>query len=79
MQNATYDHAGIALSAAESSQGVALSTDFLCGAELASGRLFAPFELQVNSSETYHLVCREESLNDPRVTALRDWLVESLG
>ena len=74
----TYDHVGIALSAAESGQGVALSTDFLCGAELASGRLVAPIAHRVRSPETYHLVCREESLEDPRVTAFRDWLVESL-
>jgi DNA-binding transcriptional LysR family regulator len=32
----------------------------------------------VRSAETYHFVCRPESLVDPRVTALRDWLVERL-
>jgi LysR family glycine cleavage system transcriptional activator len=74
----TYDHVGIALSAAESGQGVALSTHFLCGAELASGRLVVPIDLRVASPQTYHLVCREQGLLDPRVTAFRDWLVESL-
>jgi len=77
-REATYDHVGIALSAAESAQGVALSTRFLCGAELDSGRLVAPIDLDVHSAETYHLVCRERSLEDPRVTAFRDWLVDSL-
>ena len=41
-REATYDHVGIALSAAESGQGVALSARLLCGAELAAGRLVAP-------------------------------------
>lgn len=73
----TYDHVGIALSAAESGQGVALSTEFLCGAEIESGRLIVPIDVRVPSDETYHLVCLEESLDDPRVTAFRDWLVAS--
>lgn len=77
-RNVTYDHVGIALSAADSGQGLALSTHFLCGAELRSGRLVTPFEHEMRSGETYHLVCREESLLDPRVSAFRDWLVDSL-
>ncbi len=77
-REATYDHVGIALSAAESGQGVALSTRFLCGAELASGRLVAPLDFELESAETYHLVCREDGLRDPRITAFRDWLVDSL-
>jgi LysR family glycine cleavage system transcriptional activator len=74
----SYDHVGIALSAAESGQGIALSTHFLCGAELEAGRIVAPIDRRVASRETYHLVCREQSLQDPRVTAFRDWLVETL-
>lgn len=73
-----FDHVGIALSAAQSGQGVALSTQILCAAELADGRLCVPFEAPVRSSPTYHLVCRPERLEDPRIVAFRDWLVESL-
>jgi LysR family glycine cleavage system transcriptional activator len=73
-----YDHLSIALSAAEAGQGVALSAKFLCEQRLASGRLCVPFVVGCRSSETYHLVCRPESLDDPRVVALRDWLVYSL-
>ncbi len=73
-----FDHAGIALSAAESGQGVALSSRLLCAAELADGRLCVPFERPVRSAETYHLVCRPEGLEDPRIVAFRDWLVASL-
>lgn len=77
-REATYDHVGIALSAAESGQGVALSARLLCGAELAAGRLVAPLDFELLSKKTYHLVCRETSLADPRVIALRDWLVAAL-
>ena len=73
-----FDHVGIALSAAESGQGVALSSSILCQAELDAGRLCRPFDLPVRSAETYHLVCRPEGLDDPRIVAFRDWLVEAL-
>jgi LysR family transcriptional regulator, glycine cleavage system transcriptional activator len=75
----TYDHLAIALSAAEAGRGVALTSEFLCAQRLAAGRLVAPFDLRVRSAPTYHLVCRPESLDDPRVVALRDWLVDALG
>ncbi len=74
----TYDHASIALSAAEAGHGVALSSQFLCEQRLAAGRLCVPFELRVRSPSTYHLVCRPEGLEDPRIAALRDWLVDAL-
>jgi len=75
----TYDHLAIALSAAEAGRGIALASEFLCMQRLTAGRLVAPFDLRVRSASTYHLVCRPESLDDPRVVALRDWLVDALG
>jgi LysR family transcriptional regulator, glycine cleavage system transcriptional activator len=77
-RSVTYDHLSIALSAAESGHGVALSSDFLCAERLATGRLVAPFSVRARSASTYHLVCRPEGLEDARITALRDWLVEAL-
>lgn len=77
-RDVTYDHVGIALSAAGSGQGVALSAPLLCEPELSAGRLVVPFDLRAPSAQTYHFVCREGSLEDGRVTALRDWLVDSL-
>ena len=73
-----FDHVGIALSAAESGQGVALSSPLLCSAEIAAGRLCVPFDLPAPSEETYHFVCRPDSLGDPRIIAFRDWLVTAL-
>ncbi len=74
----TYDHLALALSAAEAGRGIALASEFLCAQRLSAGRLVAPFDLRVRSASTYHLVCRPESLDDPRVVALRDWLVDAL-
>ena len=74
----TYDHLSIALSAAESGHGVALASEFLCAPRLATGRLCAPFRVRARSASTYHLVCRPEGLDDPRIVALRDWLVDAL-
>ena len=73
----SYDHVGIALSAAEAGQGIALGTNVVAARDLAEGRLCAPFP-RVPSAQTYHLVCREEGLSDPRITAFRDWLVAEL-
>jgi LysR family transcriptional regulator, glycine cleavage system transcriptional activator len=78
-RSVTYDHLSIALSAAESGHGVALSSDFLCAQRLATGRLRAPFDVRARSASTYHLVCRPDGLEDSRIVALRDWLVEALG
>lgn len=77
-QAVTYDHLSIALSAAEEGRGVALCGRFLCERRLAAQRLCLPFERGVRSASTYHLVCRPEGLDDPRIVALRDWLVDAL-
>lgn len=74
-RHVTYDHVNLALSAAESGQGVALSTPILCAARLRAKRLRRLFRMAVRSAETYHFVCRPESLEDPLIAALRDWLV----
>jgi LysR family glycine cleavage system transcriptional activator len=77
-RNVTYDHVALALAAAESSQGVALSTPILCGRRLAEGKLVRPFALSVVSADTYHFVCRPGELGDPRIAAFRRWLVDRL-
>lgn len=73
-----YDHVAIALSAAESGQGLALGSTLLCEARLREGRLVRPFELAIRSELTYHFVCRPEDLEDEAIRAFRDWLVERL-
>jgi LysR family glycine cleavage system transcriptional activator len=74
----TYDHVGIALSAAASGRGIALSTPILCARWLSDGRLCQALPQRVRSEQTYHFVCRPDDLADRHITALRDWLVECL-
>jgi LysR family glycine cleavage system transcriptional activator len=73
-----FDHVAIALSAAESGQGVALTSPLLCASRLRGGRLVRAFPLSYRSESTYHFVCRPEDLEDPAIRALRDWLVDRL-
>jgi LysR family transcriptional regulator, glycine cleavage system transcriptional activator len=77
-RNVSYDHVALALAAAESSQGVALSATILCGKRLQEGKLVRPFDVEVASPETYHFVCRPADLLDPRVAAFREWLRDRL-
>jgi LysR family transcriptional regulator, glycine cleavage system transcriptional activator len=77
-RNLYFDHVALALSAAESGQGVALTTEILCAQRLRESRLCKPFALALPATLTYHFVCRPGGLADPRITALRDWLVDSL-
>ena len=77
-RHVSYDHVAIALAAAETSQGVALSTPILCGRRLREGKLVRPFALCVRSADTYHFVCRPEELGDPRIAAFRRWLLVRL-
>jgi LysR family glycine cleavage system transcriptional activator len=77
-RSVSYDHVALALAAAESSQGVALSTPILCARRLREGKLVRPFGPSARSAETYHFVCRPEDLADQRVAAFRDWLVDRL-
>ncbi|MGH9887636.1 MAG: LysR substrate-binding domain-containing protein, partial [bacterium] len=78
LREVRYDHVALALSAAESGQGVALGTMLGCASRLREKRLSRPFAHGIASSETYHFVCRPEGLDDPLIRALRDWLVERL-
>lgn len=73
-RHVSYDHVAIALSAAESGQGVAISTPILVQRRLDEGKLVRPFDRTARSEETYHFVCRPGELGDPRIAAFRTWL-----
>lgn len=70
----------MAVSAAVAGQGILLGYSSYIDAELQSGLLVQPFDLQVPTGKGYHLVYRQERLSDPRVRAFRDWvLAEAAG
>lgn len=45
--------------------------------DLAAGRLVRLFDINLPSRVFYSLVCPKSTLNRPRVTAFRDWLISA--
>jgi LysR family glycine cleavage system transcriptional activator len=66
----------LSLEAASQKLGVALALRPLVNADIASGRLAAPFDLEVKPGSAYYLVCPEVIADRPAVAAFRKWLLE---
>jgi len=70
-----FNHMSMALHAAARGQGVALSSTAIAADELASGRLIAPFTMQVHTPFGYYFLSRPSQADTPRIKALREFLV----
>jgi LysR family glycine cleavage system transcriptional activator len=68
----------LSLEAASQKLGVALALKPLVDADLASGRLCAPFEIEVKPQGSYWLVCPEVIADRPSVAAFRSWLLKQV-
>ena len=68
----------MAVQAALDGQGVALIGDMLVADELAAGRLVRPFDPSLSTPLTfsYYLLSAKDNAEQPKVAALRDWLLE---
>jgi LysR family glycine cleavage system transcriptional activator len=66
----------LSLEAASQKLGVALALRPLIDADLASGRLCAPFKVELKPRSAYYLVCAEVIADRPAVVAFRKWLLE---
>src|SRR5437667_7884252 len=66
----------LSLEAASQKLGVALALRPLVDADLASGRLCAPFKVELKPQSAYYLVCPEVIAERPAVVAFRKWLLE---
>lgn len=71
-----FNHAALALDAAADGQGVALTLEPLARADLAAGRLAAPFEVRLRLKPAYYLVCPEGAAQEQAIAAFRRWLLE---
>ena len=69
----------LSLEAASQKLGVALALRPLVDADIASGRLVAPFPVEVKPLGAYYLVCPEVIAERPAVAAFRKWLLEKAG
>ena len=68
----------LSLEAASQRLGVALALKPLVDADLESGRLCAPFEVELKPQSAYYLVCPEVIADRPAVAAFRRWLLEQV-
>jgi LysR family transcriptional regulator, glycine cleavage system transcriptional activator len=66
----------LSLEAASQKLGVALALKPLINDDLATGRLVAPFPVEMKPRSAYYLVCPEVIADRPTVAAFRDWLLE---
>ncbi len=66
----------LSLEAASQKLGVALALRPLVNDDIASGRLVAPFDVEVKPAGSYYLVCPEVIADRPAVAAFRAWLLE---
>jgi LysR family glycine cleavage system transcriptional activator len=69
-----FSDSGLALFAAVDGLGLALASKPLVAAELADGRLLAPFDFAVEQCYAYYLVIPEAVAERPAVAAFRAWL-----
>jgi LysR family glycine cleavage system transcriptional activator len=65
----------LSLEAASQKLGVALALRPLVDADLASGRLCAPFKVALTPQSAYYLICPEVISERPAVVAFRRWLL----
>ena len=69
----------LSLEAASQKLGVALALRPLVNDDIASGRLVAPFDIEVKPVGSYYLVCPEVIAERPAVATFRKWLLEKAG
>jgi LysR family transcriptional regulator, glycine cleavage system transcriptional activator len=75
----TFDEAFLAIQAAVEGLGVALGRLHLVEADIAAGRLVAPFDTALPQDAGYYIVTPEATGDDPKITLFRDWLIASAG
>src|SRR5438874_2319998 len=66
----------LSLEAASQKLGVALALKPLVDDDIESGRLCAPFKVELKPQSAYYLVCPEVIAGRPAVAAFRKWLLE---
>jgi LysR family glycine cleavage system transcriptional activator len=72
--NLVLDHFYLSIEAAAGGLGVTMAPCALIGADLASGRLAAPFPDLVLPARSYCAYVRAQARRDARITAFCDWL-----
>ena len=74
----TFDLAVTTLQAAIDGLGVAIGRTALVAADLAAGRLVAPFDVVLPAESAYYVVAPKTTWNQPKVARFRDWLLQAV-
>lgn len=69
-----FDTYSLALKAAASGMGVAMTRDHFSADDIKSGRLVKPFDLEVDASETWFVAYQKDRGNSQKVKAFKDWI-----
>lgn len=72
----SFGHFFMAIEAARQGKGVACVPDVLVAADLASGRLVAPFPRPATSTGAYYILYRRQRRELPQLRAFAVWLLE---
>lgn len=70
------DSQTLEVTSALAGQGVALASPILFSAEIASGRLVAPFEINAHYGSGYWLAYPADRARAPKIKAFRDWVLD---
>ncbi len=73
-----FSHPDHLIQAAIDGAGVALGWLNLAAADLAAGRLIAPFDLALPMNLGFYLVCPDAYADRPKVAQFREWLLEEV-
>jgi LysR family glycine cleavage system transcriptional activator len=73
----TFDLGFMAIQAAVEGLGVALGAAHLVEADIAAGRLVAPFDTELPQDAGYYVVAPRATADTPKIALFRDWLIAS--
>ena len=71
----TFDTLSLAVQYAMADGGVVLADVDMFAAEIADGRLCAPFDITLDDGYGYYLTLAAEDLDDPVIAAFRSWII----
>jgi LysR family glycine cleavage system transcriptional activator len=73
-----YNDAALFIQQAIAGEGIVLVRRSLIGDDLANGKLVKLFDVEVESANSYHLVCLPQHANSRKVRAFRDWFASEV-
>lgn len=78
-RGSAYNHGSLAIEAAMRGEGMALGRSVIVADDIAAGRLVMPFpQIRLEAERGHDLVYRIGSRDDPKVSAVRDWLANEI-